>query len=209
MEQFYTLTMIISITSFGLASTMTPGPNNIMLLSSGLTFGYKRTIPHALGINCGFPVMVICVGLGVGKLFEVFPFIYSALKVVGIGYLLWMAWHIANSKGSLNMENKKDKPFTFLQAALFQWVNPKAWMVAITSTATFITDHQIVLIQVMIISSIYFFCAIVSTNAWSLGGVILKRFIQNERLVQIFNIVMAVLIMGSILPFILNSNTSP
>ena len=81
MNQFYTLTMIISITSFGLASTMTPGPNNIMLLSSGLTFGYKRTLPHALGINFGFPVMVACVGLGVGKLFETFPFVYTILKV--------------------------------------------------------------------------------------------------------------------------------
>ncbi len=194
--------MIISITSFALASTMTPGPNNIMLLSSGLTFGYKRTIPHALGINFGFPIMVICVGLGVGKLFEVFPFIYTILKVVGISYLLWMAWHIANTKGVPNTENKKDKPLTFLQAALFQWVNPKAWVMAISSTAAFITDHQIASIQVMIISCIYFLCAILSTNSWSLGGVILKRFIQNERLIQIFNITMAILIIGSILPFI-------
>ncbi len=194
--------MIVSITSFAFAATMTPGPNNIMLLSSGLTFGYKRTLPHALGINFGFPVMVICVGLGVGKLFEVFPFIYTALKIVGITYLLWMAWHVANTKGSQNTENKKDKPFTFLQAALFQWINPKAWVMAITSTAAFITDHQIAFIQVMIISCIFFICAIFSTNSWSLGGVMLKRFIQNERLVRIFNITMAFLIVGSILPFI-------
>jgi len=173
-----------------------------MLLSSGLTFGYKRTIPHTLGISFGFPVMVICVGLGVGKLFEVFPFIYTTLKVVGIIYLLWMAWHIANTKGSPDTKNKKDKPFTFLQAALFQWVNPKAWVVAITSTAAFITDHQIAVIQVMIIACIYFFCALLSTNSWSLGGVVLKRFIQNKRLVQIFNITMAILIVGSILPFV-------
>ena len=202
MDQFYTITMIISITSFALASTMTPGPNNIMLLSSGLTFGYKRTIPHALGVNFGFLVMVICVGLGVGKLFEVFPLVYTVLKVVGISYLVWMAWHIANTKGSLKAENEKDKPFTFFQAALFQWVNPKAWMIAITSTAAFITDHKIAFIQVMIISCIYFFCAILSTNSWSLGGVMLKRSIQNERLVQIFNITMAILIVGSILPFV-------
>ena len=202
MNQIYTLTMIISITSFALASTMTPGPNNIMLLSSGLTFGYKRTIPHALGVNFGFPVMVICVGLGVGKLFEVFPLVYTILKVVGISYLVWMAWHIANTKGSFNAENKNDKPFTFFQAALFQWVNPKAWVMAITSTVAFITDHKIAFIQAMIISCIYFFCAILSTNSWSLGGVMLKRFIQNERLVQIFNITMAILIVASILPFV-------
>jgi len=202
MNQIYTLTMIVSITSFALASTMTPGPNNIMLLSSGLTFGYKRTIPHALGVNLGFPVMVICVGLGIGKLFEVFPFVYTALKVVGISYLFWMAWHIANTKGSPVTQNKNDKPFTFFQAALFQWVNPKAWVVAITSTAAFITDHQIAFIQVMIISCIYFFCGIISTNSWSLGGVMLKQFIQNERLIKLFNITMAILIVGSTLPFI-------
>jgi len=202
MNQIYTLTMIISITSFALASTMTPGPNNIMLLSSGLTFGYKRTLPHALGINFGFPVMVICVGLGVGKLFEVFPFVYTALKIVGISYLFWMAWHIANTKGSPATQNKNDKPFTFFQAALFQWINPKAWFVAITSTAAFITDHEIAFIQVMIIAGIYFFCGILSTNSWSLGGLILKQFIRNERLVKIFNITMAILIVGSILPFV-------
>lgn len=202
MDQIYTLTMLISITSFALASTMTPGPNNIMLLSSGLTFGYRRTVPHALGVNFGFPVMVICVGLGVGKLFEIFPFIYTILKVVGISYLIWMAWHIANTKGAATTNNKKDKPFTFLQAALFQWVNPKAWVMAVSSTAAFITDHQIAGVQVMIISCIYFFSAILSTNSWALGGVILKQFLQNERLVRMFNITMAVLIIGSILPFI-------
>lgn len=113
--------------------------------------------------------MVICVGLGVGKLFDAFPFIYAILKVVGLCYLFWMAWHIANTKGAPNMEKIKDKPFTFLQAALFQWVNPKAWVAAIASTAAFITDQQIAFMQVMIISSVFFICAIFSTNSWSLG----------------------------------------
>jgi len=202
MSQFYTLTMILSIFFFALASTITPGPNNIMLLSSGLTFGYKRTIPHALGIIFGFPLMVICVGTGIGKLFDVVPFSHTILKIVGICYLFWMAWHIANSKGSPDAGNKTDKPFTFFQAAFFQWINPKAWIMAATSTTAFITDHQIAFIQVMIISVIYFFCAVFSTNSWALGGVILKKIIRNERAVQIFNIIMAILIIGSIIPFI-------
>lgn len=200
MSQVYTYTMILSIASFGFAASISPGPNNIMLLSSGLTFGYKRTIPHALGVNFGFPVMVICVGLGIGKLFDVFPTIYSVLKVAGIGYLLWMAWHIADTKGSLDAKSTKDKPFTFLQAALFQWVNPKAWVMAITSTAAFITDEELAYVQVLIISCIYFFCAAVSANSWALGGVMLKRFVENKRSVQIFNITMAILIVGSVIP---------
>lgn len=194
--------MILSIFSFGMASTMTPGPNNMMLLSSGLTFGYKRTIPHVLGVTLGFPVMVICVGLGVGQLFEVFPLIYSVLKIAGITYLFWMAWHIANTKGSFETKDAKDKPFTFWQAALFQWINPKAWMMAITSTAAFITDQHAAFVQVVIISSIFFLCAIVSTSSWSLGGMMLRRFIQNRRIVRLFNVTMAILIVGSVMPFI-------
>lgn len=202
MNEFYTVTMLLSILSFGFASTISPGPNNIMLLSSGLTFGYRRTLPHALGIIFGFPVMVLCVGFGIGELFELFPFLFTILKTAGMAYLLWMAWHIGNTKGSLDPENTKDRPFTFLQAALFQWINPKAWIMAITSTAAFITDHRIAFVQVTIIAGIFFLCAILSTNSWALGGVVLRRFIRNERVVQIFNITMAVLIVGSVSFFI-------
>ena len=119
MEEFYTVAMIISIATFTLSTVTSPGPNNIMLLSSGLTFGYKKTIPHMTGIIIGFPLMVVLVGLGLGVVFERFPLILSVLKIVGILYLFWMAYKIANNSSSYDVQTSEDsKPFTFLQAAL-------------------------------------------------------------------------------------------
>jgi len=203
MQEIYSLTMLISISSFALAGVLTPGPNNIMLLSSGLTFGYKNTIPHMLGVMLGFSIMVILVGLGIGAIFETFPIIFTILKVIGITYLFWMAWHIANSKSELKTKNNQNaKPFTFIQAASFQWVNPKAWFMAITATVSFVTNPEYGFIQVIIIACIFMLAGFLSTNTWTLGGVYLKKLIKNPLHVRIFNITMAVLIVASVLPVI-------
>jgi len=125
--------MLLSIISFAFATAMSPGPNNFMLLSSGLTFGYKKTLAHIVGVMVGFLVMVVAVGLGMGTVFELYPLLYAILKVVGIAYLLWMAWKIATSSSAMSKNDEVKKPFTFLQAMLFQWVNPKAWIMVITA----------------------------------------------------------------------------
>ena len=204
MEEFYTVAMIISIATFTLSTVLTPGPNNIMLLSSGLTFGYKRTIPHMLGIMIGFPFMVLLVGLGLGIVFERFPLIFSALKIVGILYLLWMAFKIANNKSSFDVkEAEKSKPFTFVQSAAFQWVNPKAWIMAITAISIFVTSQENNFMQVLIIALIYMLSGLISTNTWTAGGVVLKRFIKSQSSIKIFNITMAILLVASVLPIIL------
>ena len=203
MQEIYTTTMLLSIISFAVATAFSPGPNNLMLLSSGLTFGYRKTTPHILGIVVGFPVMVMAVGLGVESVFELFPKLYDILKVLGLGYLIWMAWQIANSSGSIsNNETKKKKPFTFLQAALFQWLNPKAWIMAITATTSFSTSTGHLFIQIMIIAFVYLLVGIGSTSSWALGGLFLRRIISNERRVKVFNIIMAILIVLSVVPFI-------
>ena len=201
MLDIYSFTMLLSILSFSSATFFSPGPNNLMLLSSGLTFGYKQTIPHILGIVIGFPLMVVAVGLGVGTLFKLFPLAYTILKIIGTLYLLWMAWKIATSKGKLSSQSKTAKPFSFIQSALFQWVNPKAWIIAITAISSFTTPNKYVFIQVLIIAFIYFIVAIFSTNLWTLGGFFLKKFIRNEKYLTIFNISMAILILVSVLPF--------
>jgi len=203
MQDIYTIPMLLSIFSFAFAMVMTPGPNNIMMLSSGLTFGYRRTLPHLLGVMIGFPVMVVAIGFGLGSIFERFPIVLMVLKYVGITYLLWMAWHIANAKGGYDTESSSnDKPFTFIQAAMFQWVNPKAWMMAITSVSSFVVSVELVIIQIIVIAAIFLICGIISTNTWTLGGVLLKHFIHNEKSIQRFNIIMAILIVVSILPFV-------
>jgi threonine/homoserine/homoserine lactone efflux protein len=202
MQEIYTSTMLLSIISFAIATAFSPGPNNLMLLSSGLTFGYRKTIPHILGILIGFPIMVMAVGSGVERVFELFPKLYDVLKVLGLCYLLWMAWQIANSSGTLSgADEKRAKPFTFVQAALFQWLNPKAWIMAITATTSFTSSSANLFVQIMIIAFIYLIIGLGSTNSWTLGGLFLQKIISNERRVKVFNVAMAILIVVSVLPF--------
>jgi len=199
----YSLPMLLSIISFAFATAMTPGPNNFMLLSSGLTFGYKKTLAHIIGVMVGFPIMIMAVGLGLGSVFTMYPFVYDVLKVVGILYLLWMAWKIATSSSSMVTSDKVKKPFTLLQAMLFQWVNPKAWVMVITAMGSFITVKEDAFLQVLFIAFTYLCIGFLSTNFWALGGVYLQRFISNVQSIKIFNIVMAVLIVLSVVPFVL------
>ena len=202
MENLYTGAMFLSILSFAFATAMSPGPNNFMLLSSGLTFGYQKTMPHIMGVMVGFPIMVMAIGLGMGSVFELYPWLYNVLKVVGIAYLLWMAWKIATSNSTMSTNDEVKKPFTFVQAVLFQWVNPKAWVMVITAMGSFITSTQQAFLQVVIIALTYLCIGLLSTNFWALGGVYLQRFISNEKRVRVFNILMALLIVFSVFPFV-------
>ena len=185
---------------FSFATSMTPGPNNIMLLSSGLTFGYKRTIPHILGVVIGFPLMTIFVGLGLGEFFKVYPFAFTVLKIAGVLYLLWLAWKIANSTPKFKENDENSKPLTFLQVVLFQWINPKNWIKIITAMSVYVTSVENATIEIAIITAIFFMTVLVSANSWSLGGVVLKKLIKSEIGIRRFNISMAILLALSILP---------
>ena len=125
-----TLTLLLPLALFAFVSSITPGPNNVMLTASGATFGYRRTLPHMLGISAGVAVMLLMVGAGLGTVFETMPVLYSILKYVGAGYLLYLAWRIASANG-MDGAAARSKPFTFLEAAAFQWVNPKAWIMSV------------------------------------------------------------------------------
>jgi threonine/homoserine/homoserine lactone efflux protein len=202
MEEFYTVELLISIAAFALTATLTPGPNNVLLLSSGLTFGYKRTLPHVFGVFLGFALMVLLVGLGIGIIFEKFPIVLKILKIIGILYLFWMAYKIASSKGNMKIK-ENHKPFTFMQAALFQWVNPKGWIMSMTAMSIFVTSKENSITQVFIIAFLFLITGAISCNTWAIGGVALKRFIKDESHVRKFNLIMAILLVLSILPVIL------
>jgi len=199
MESF-TFTLLISIFIFSFATSMTPGPNNIMLLSSGLTYGYKRTIPHIYGVVLGFPFMTICVGLGLGKIFEIYPIAFTILKIIGIFYLLWLAWHIANSKPSFKENDESSEPLRFVQVVLFQWVSPKNWIKIITAISVYVTSLENSLIQIIVISIIFFSTVLMSANSWAIGGIVLKKLIKSEIGIKRFNIIMAILLVLSIIP---------
>ena len=197
-----TSSFVLPILTFAIATAFSPGPNNIMLLSSGLNFGYKRTLALISGIMLGFSFMVIAVGLGIGELFEIFPWFYTLLKVIGVLYLLWMAVQIAQTKGTLSTTKSEQKPFTFLQAILFQWVNPKAWIMTVTSTSSFINNENSIPLQVLFIAFVYFIIGLFSTHSWALGGVFLQRIIQDEKRLHLFNMFMALLIILSLIPLL-------
>ncbi|HBF48020.1 MAG TPA: LysE family translocator, partial [Shewanella frigidimarina] len=166
----------------------------------------KRSIPHLMGISLGFPTMILAVGLGLSAIFQAYPFIHIVIKVIGISYLLYLSWLIANS--SNKMEGKQvSKPFTFLQAAAFQWVNPKGWIMAVGAIATFTSVQQELNSQVMTIASVFLCVAFPCAIVWLGFGVALKRLLKNERQQRIFNITMALLLVASIIPMMLPPTT--
>ncbi len=181
---------------------MTPGPNNIMLLSSGLTYGYKRTIPHALGVVIGFPLMTIFVGLGLGEFFKLYPITFTILKSIGILYLLWLAWKISRSTPKFKENDTESQPLKFIPIVLFQWINPKNWIKIITAMSVYVTSVEHATIQIMIITLVFFLTVFISANSWALGGVILKKLIKSDVGIKRFNVIMAILLVLSIVPTI-------
>lgn len=200
----FTTTLLISIFIFSFSTSITPGPNNIMLLSSGLTFGYKKTIPHMLGVILGFPFMTVCIGLGLSQFFKIYPYSFVVLKIIGILYLLLLAWKIANLHPELKKDNTSSQPLKFLPIVLFQWVNIKNWIKIITAMSVYITSVEYVFEQTMIIAIIFLTTVTISANFWTMGGVILQKLIKSHIGIRRFNITMAVLLVASIIPSIFN-----
>ncbi|MCG9696902.1 LysE family translocator [Shewanella sp. Isolate11] len=193
--------LIFAIALFAFSSGITPGPNNIMLMTSGVNFGIKPSLPHLAGICIGFPCMVLAIGLGLSTLFQHYPVLHLIIKYVGITYLLYLAWLIANS--SNKMEGKQtNKPLSFIQAAAFQWVNPKGWIMAVGAVATFTHIDQPLTPQVLTIASVFFSVAFPCAIVWLGFGVALKRLLKNQKQQQWFNISMALLLVLSIIPMI-------
>lgn len=192
------LEQLLALLVFSFVTSATPGPNNMMLLASGVNFGFVRTIPHMLGIGLGFTLMVLLVGLGIGQLFAMLPWLHTALKIVGFAYMLWLAWKIANA-GTIGEAGKAGKPMTFLAAAAFQWVNPKAWAMAISAVATYtLADDYIASVVVVALS--FGLVNLPTVSTWALFGVWLRRFLSDPDTVKWFNWTMAILLVTSLVP---------
>ena len=193
--------LLLSALLFALVSTVTPGPNNIMVMTSGLNYGVLRTLPHFFGICLGFPTMVVAVGVGLGAVFEELPFLHNVIKVVGIGYLLYLAYKIATTRSG-PAEVEHSHPLTFIQAALFQWVNPKAWVMAVGAMAAFTTVNGEVLAQALWISLAFFMVSFPCVGLWLMGGAALRNWLKQPKQLRLFNITMATLLVLSVLPML-------
>lgn len=189
-------TTFAALSAFALVSSITPGPNNMMLMASGANFGLRRTVPHALGVGIGFTLMIVLVGLGLMGLFELFPVLNIVLKVVSIAYLLWLAWKIANAAAPSDGGNAAGKPMSFLQAVLFQWVNPKAWSMALSAIALYAPDRN--LGAVLLVAAIFGIINLPSTSLWAVMGVSLRGWLSSPARLRAFNWTMAALLVGSL-----------
>jgi len=191
------LLTFLSFVIYSIVTSITPGPNNIMLAASGLNFGFKKSIPHILGIGFGFGVMVSLVGFGIGATLGQSAVMYETLKIIGIVYLLYLAYKIYGA-GSVQAEEHPEKPLNFIGAALFQWVNPKAWIMAMGAIATYSTVDSH-LAEFIFIGTVFGVVSIPCVGIWAYMGERLQKIVNNQKKVQLFNGSMALLLVISII----------
>ncbi|MDP2355179.1 MAG: LysE family translocator [Beijerinckiaceae bacterium] len=178
---------------------MTPGPNNVMLMASGVNYGFARTLPHMAGVVVGYSFLILMVGLGLGAVFAAFPPAYEVLRIAGATYLLWLAWKVARS-GPVT-EGEGGRPFSFLEAAAFQWVNVKGLLMAVSAVAAF-TRPQAFGGTLAVLVAIAGGVSVLSTATWTLFGSALRPWLADPRRVRPFNIGMALLLVASLWPML-------
>ncbi len=192
-----TYDIFLALLGFAFVTSVTPGPNNMMLLASGVNFGFRRTIPHMLGISVGHSFMVFVVGLGLAGIVHSWPPALMTLKVISVLYMCWLAWKIANS-GAPDGAAGTGSPMTFWQAAAFQWVNPKAWAMALTATANYASSGTIG--GVATVAVVFAAVNLPSVSVWAWAGEAVRGWLQNPKALRAFNWTMAALLIASLVP---------
>lgn len=199
-----TTELLAALAVFALVSSITPGPNNLMLMASGINFGVHRTIPHMLGVAVGFTLMIVLVGLGIMEFIEAVPGSITFITIASGLYLLYMAWKIATAHtapAENGSEASGSKPMSFIQAALFQWVNPKAWTMALTAISAY-APRQDGWIGVFVVAAVFGIINLPSTSLWAVMGARMRRFLGDPFRLRAFNIVAALLLVGSLYPML-------
>jgi threonine/homoserine/homoserine lactone efflux protein len=191
--------LLIAFLLFALVMSFTPGPNNIMLLSSGVTYGFRRTLSHVAGITIGFAFMVCAVGLGLGTVFIAYPILQTILKYLGAAYLIYLAVAIALSGPPKTGDDKRGGPMTFWGAAMFQWVNVKGWVIVIANITAYAAIASFPW-NIAIQTVVSLVTGAASCVTWALFGSAMRPVLTSERAVRTFNIVMALLLLASLYP---------
>lgn len=197
------LIWLVSVLSFAFAMSATPGPNNAMLASSGASFGFRRSVPHMLGVSLGFPLLILITALGAAEFLRRTPWLEQALHWVATAYMLWLAWKIATARPVSTRQAASGRPLTFVQAALFQWINPKGWVAAFGAVIAYATGTGAgLLTQAGLIALLFMLVAFPVTALWTAVGVGVAQFLREPRAVRVFNVVMALLLVASLVPAI-------
>ena len=193
------LPYLLALALFALSTAGTPGPNNLMLTASGANYGFLKSIPHMVGILTGFAALLLAVAAGLGSIFELWPLTHTLLKAVGSAYLFYLAWKIASSDGFSASDNKDSEPLTLWQAACFQFVNPKAWMMCITAVSTFAKEGEQYGLSALLIIGIYTLVMVNTLPIWTLFGKIIGQKLKTNEARLYFNYTMGGLTAASVL----------
>ncbi|MGB2125736.1 LysE family translocator [Planktomarina sp.] len=194
-----TYSLLTGLVLFCFVSSITPGPNNLMLMATGANFGARRAAPHASGIVLGFTFMIVAIGLGVAQLFQIYPLAHQLLGVVSVIYLLYLAYKTATARTNLDSPEPTGKPITFWQAAAFQWVNPKAWTMALAAVTVY-APQPVTYKEVIVVAAIFGAINLPCISMWLMLGVKMRRFLTTPARLRSFNWTMAGLLILSLAP---------
>lgn len=191
--------ILMALVAFAFVTSVTPGPNNVMLMASGANFGLRRTLPHMLGVALGFGAMVALLGLGVDRLIAGSPRLAEAMKWISMGYMLWLAWKIAHA-GAPGEGRVKPQPMSFWQAAAFQWVNPKAWAMALGAVAAYVPEPSVT--GYALVAGVFALVNLPSVSVWAGAGQAVRRWLEAPGRLALFNWTMAGLLVLSLWPVV-------
>jgi threonine/homoserine/homoserine lactone efflux protein len=197
-----TTELLLAFITFAFVTSVTPGPNNMMLLASGINFGLRRSLPHLLGISLGMLLMVSAIGFGLGELLKLYPPLYNVLRYGGAAYLLYLSWKIATAAAPQANGQASGKPMGLIQAMAFQWVNPKAWIMSIAAISTY-APAQPIAAQILLIAGLFALINYPTCSLWILAGSLLRRALENPLWLRRFNYLMASLLVLSLYPLLL------
>jgi len=200
------LELTANLVLFAIVAAITPGPNNIMIMASGMNFGVRASMPHYFGICLGVPLVFLAIGYGWGFVFERYAVLHHVIKIIGVCYLFYLAWLIASSDtsdiGAQNAGKSNSKPLSFSQAMLIQWVNPKSLVVGTSVFAAYTSLDKNINWQIFLIVLVMFVVTIIAVGVWMLFGVGLRRLLTEPYYRRAFNMLMAALLLLSIWPII-------
>lgn len=194
--------LILTLAAFAFLSAGTPGPNNLMLMTSGMNYGFRRSLGHITGVAYGFPLMIVAVGLGLTQLFAIVPVLETALKYVCAAYLVYLAYKIATARPKMSKDGNmtvSGRPLTFTQAAAFQWVNPKAWVMATTALTVYALPLSSTA-NAFAVAGVFAFAGTFTATSWTALGDRLRLFFANPVRLRVFNTIAAVLLLATLIP---------
>jgi len=194
----------LAFSLFAFVSSITPGPNNTMMLASGVNFGFARSLPHMMGITAGFCFMILLMGMGLGTVFERYPLLYTFMRYAGGAYMLYLAWKIFCSKpmpDTVTPGTTQARPMSFTAAAAFQWVNPKAWVMALGAITTYLPSQHS-LWQLLALIGVMGVINMPSTGSWALFGSRMRRYLQEPNFLRVFNTLAALALVASLYPLL-------